>query len=172
MIKTNVKQLSIYKNILKKSGLLIYILIFFSLVLFTRCDEHRVYEDIVSIENACLHQDSLLIFKPFIEDTVNAHDMYISIRHDGAYAYQNIIFFIEVTSPLGMTLKDTLNYDLADDKGKWKVRRSAGLYHQYLLYKRNIRFPVSGIYIIQVRHGMRTECLKYTYNMGLRIEQN
>lgn len=141
-------------------------------LLFAACDANRVYEEGHSLNQAQLHKDSILVFTPSVSDTITAHTIFLSLLHDGDFAFQNVIFFVEVISPLGISIKDTINYDLADDRGKWYVKKTAGLYNHYIPYRRFVRFPVSGDYEIRIQQGMRVDQLKHIHHLGVRIESH
>ena len=97
--------------------------------------------------------------------------MYLNVRNTSQYAYQNLFVFLQTTSPAGLSLKDTLECYLADDRGKWLGDGWGDIYDNRFLYKRNVRFPVSGIYTFKLVQGMRANELKYITDVGIRIEK-
>jgi len=78
---------------------------------------------------------------------------------------------VTTTSPDGKKLTDTLQYNLADDKGKRYGKGFGDIRELNLPYKSNIFFPVKGTYQFKIQHGMRVEDLKGVYDLGIRIEK-
>lgn len=111
------------------------------------------------------------VFKVNINDTLNSNNLFLTIRTGPEYPFRNIFLFVTATSPDGKKLTDTLQYYLADDKGKWYGKGFGNLKELKLPYKSNVFFPVSGEYLFKIQHGMRTEELSGVYDIGLRIEK-
>jgi gliding motility-associated lipoprotein GldH len=78
---------------------------------------------------------------------------------------------VSVTSPDGKTIGDTLEYFLADEKGKWHGKGFGDIKELSMPFKSNVYFPVRGRYTITVQHGMRVVDLPGVYDLGLRIEK-
>ena len=112
------------------------------------------------------------MFHVDIVDTISSHNIYLNVRNTSQYAYQNLFVFLQTTSPTGLSLRDTLECYLADDRGKWLGSGWGDIYYNRFIYKRNIRFPVSGNYTFKVIQGMRSNQLKYITDVGIRIEKS
>ena len=56
--------------------------------------------------------------------------------------FRNIYLFVTTTSPDGKTITDTLQYNLADEKGKWYGKGFGDIHELNLPYKSNVYFPV------------------------------
>lgn len=106
-----------------------------------------------------------------ITDTLNSNNVLFTIRTGTSYPFRNIYFFVTTTSPDGNTVTDTLQYYLADEKGKWYGKGFGDIHELNLPYKSNVYFPVKGTYQFKIQHGMRVEDLKGVYDFGLRIER-
>jgi len=152
----------------KQFLLLIFLLSILSLV---SCDKNRVFETNIEMPSYIWNKDSVLIFHVDIIDTISSNNMYLNVRNTSQYAYQNLFVFLQTTSPAGLSLKDTLECYLADDRGKWLGDGWGDIYDNRFLYKRNVRFPVSGIYTFKLVQGMRANELKYITDVGIRIEK-
>ncbi|HRW62285.1 MAG TPA: gliding motility lipoprotein GldH, partial [Bacteroidales bacterium] len=100
----------------KQFLLLIFLLSILSLV---SCDKNRVFETNIEMPSYIWNKDSVLIFHVDIIDTISSNNMYLNVRNTSQYAYQNLFVFLQTTSPAGLSLKDTLECYLADDRGKW-----------------------------------------------------
>ena len=106
-----------------------------------------------------------------VTDTINSFDISFSIRTGSSYPFRNIYFFVTTTSPDGRSLGDTLQYNLADQKGKRFGKGFGDIRELSLPYKLNVYFPARGTYVVRVQHGMRKEDLEGVYDLGLRIDR-
>ncbi|HKL08835.1 MAG TPA: gliding motility lipoprotein GldH [Bacteroidales bacterium] len=151
----------------KRNSLILLVGIF----MFFSCDSNRVYEKNRKISDLKWKLTDTIIFEVPIEDTINPHNIYFNVRNSSKYSMQNLYVFIHTKAPNGVTLTDTFECYLADEKGKWTGSGWGDLYDNQFIYKRNIRFPVSGIYTFKYVHGMRNETLQYISDVGIRIEK-
>lgn len=147
------------------------VLILGAIILFFSCDPNQVYEKNVELTDLKWHKDSVIIFKVDVQDTLSAHNVYINIRNTSQYQMQNLFLFIKATSPNGTVLRDTFECYLADERGKWTGSGWGDIYDNQFIYKRNVRFPLSGTYTFEYVQAMRTEELKYISDLGLRVEK-
>jgi gliding motility-associated lipoprotein GldH len=110
-------------------------------------------------------------FEVSINDTVSFNNITFSIRTGSSYPFRNLWLFITTTAPNGNSLTDTLEYKLADEKGNWYGKGFGDIHELDLPYRQNVFFPVKGMYVFRIRHGMRAENLKGVYDIGLRVEK-
>lgn len=93
--------------------------------------------------------------------------MIIYMRHTERYPYQNMWLFV------GDSLHtDTIEFYLADDRGQWLGDRNHGFIEMPVLLEENKHFPDTGIYHMQIRHGMRDSVLRGVTDIGLEIRSN
>ena len=52
--------------------------------------------------------------------------------------FRNIYLFVTTTSPDGKSITDTLQYNLADEKGKWYGKGFGDIHELKLPYKSNV----------------------------------
>ena len=142
------------------------------ILLFSSCDQNRVYEKNIDIPDGIWKWDNVLEFDVDITDTISSHDLRINVRHTSYYQYQNIFFFITTTAPSGASIKDTFECVLADEKGKWFGSGLGDIWDYQVLYKVKVRFPFSGTYIFKVEQAMRKENLPFVMDVGLRVEKS
>jgi gliding motility-associated lipoprotein GldH len=140
------------------------------LLFFEGCDNTGIYRQNFKVSDELWNQDEIMVFTPNITDTVNGFDICFTIRHTNYYPLSNIILFVTITSPDNQEVTDTLNYLLADKKGKWKGSGLGDIYDLSLPYKQNIRFPQQGIYTFEVIHGMRKNPLPGVIDVGMSIK--
>jgi gliding motility-associated lipoprotein GldH len=149
----------------------ILILLFVALSSFYACNNDVSYTDAVTIPGKEWNFNNVLVFTPLIKDTVISNNIFFTIRTGTSYPYRNIYLFVTTTSPGGKSITDTLQYILADEKGKWYGKGFGDIHELDLPYKTNVFFPSKGTYSFKIQHGMRAENLKGVYDFGLRIEK-
>jgi gliding motility-associated lipoprotein GldH len=135
------------------------------------CNNNVIFTDSVSMAKEEWTLDNIPVFLPSIKDTLSSNNIFFTLRTGSSYPFRNIYLFVSTSSPSGKTITDTLQFMLADEKGKWYGKGSGDIHEMRLLYKPNVYFPLNGIYSFKVSHGMRSETLKGVYDIGLRIEK-
>ena len=148
----------------------VVIILTFSLLLLS-CNSSVVYtKSQVMPDNTWTLMD-IATFKVPITDTINSNNVFFTIRNGSAFPFRNIYLFVTTLSPDGKTITDTLQYNIADEKGKWYGKGFGDVHELNLPYKSNVYFPMKGTYEFKIQHGMRIENLKGVYDIGLRIEK-
>jgi gliding motility-associated lipoprotein GldH len=147
----------------------ILILTFFLLLL--SCNSNVIYTNSQAMAEETWKLMDIPTFNVPITDTLNSNNVIFTIRNGSSYPFQNIYLFVTTTSPDGKKITDTLQYNLADEKGKWFGRGFGDIHELNLPYKSNVYFPLKGAYVFKIQHGMRIENLKGIYDFGLRIEK-
>lgn len=136
------------------------------------CNNFSVFSDYKTIQNASWHKDSVLTFQVPVSDTLQNHNLFISVRNDINYKYSNLWLFVEINQPgENKAVIDTFEITLADERGKWLGEGFGGVKNYESLYKTNVYFPASGKYEINIKQGMRGERLKGITEIGLRVEK-
>jgi len=155
------------KGINKHSSVLILI----SLLLLSSCNSNVIFSDSKMMKEKTWYLTDIPSFKVQVTDTINSNNVIFIIRTGSSYPFRNIYLFVTTTSPDGKRITDTLQYDLADEKGNWSGKGFGDIHELNLTYKSNVYFPVKGIYQFNIQHGMRIEDLKGVYDIGLRVEK-
>jgi gliding motility-associated lipoprotein GldH len=156
---------------MKRNNFVQYLFLLITLFAFFSCDKNQVYEKNIEIPGLSWNKDSVVRFSVNIQDTISPHNIYVNVRNTSQYEMQNLFLFIKTTSPTGLTLRDTFECYLADERGKWLGSGWGDIYSNQFIYKKNIRFPVSGVYTFEYTQAMRTDDLRYISDIGLRIEK-
>ncbi len=81
--------------------------------------------------------------------------MFINVRNDETFPYNNLFLIAELNFPDGNTVTDTLEYEMAQPDGTWLGKGYGSLKESKLWYKENIVFPNTGVYTLRVSHAMR-----------------
>ena len=148
-----------------------FVLIMTFLLLLLSCKSRVVYTNSMAMAEETWKLTDISDFKVLITDTVNSNNVLFTIRNGSSYPFRNIFLFVTTTSPDGKKITDTLQYNLADEKGKWFGKGFGDIHELNLPYKSNVFFPMKGSYEFKIQHGMRVENLKGVYDFGLRIEK-
>jgi gliding motility-associated lipoprotein GldH len=144
--------------------------IFLSVLLYS-CNNNVQYTDSVTMPDEEWRLENVPSFETDIKDTLSSNNIFFTLRTGTSYPFRNIYLFVSTTSPAGKTITDTLQYMLADEKGKWYGKGFGDVHELNLPFKTSVYFPAKGIYSFKIRHGMRTETLTGVYDIGLRIEK-
>jgi gliding motility-associated lipoprotein GldH len=136
------------------------------------CNNPSVFYEYKTIPKAGWNRDSLLLFELPVKDTFQDHNLFINVRNDINYKYSNLWLFIDIKQPGDtVAVRDTFEVTLADPTGKWLGTGFGGVKTNEILYRKNVYFPVSGIYEIQIQHGMRGKVLENITDVGVRVEK-
>ena len=140
------------------------------LLLFS-CNSRDVYMQYVHVDKGNWHKDSVIKFDIAITDTVSHYNLYVNIRNRSEYPFQNMWLFVETFNPDSAVTRDTIEFYLADNKGKWLGTGVGAAYEMPVLYRQNLQFSQKGIYNFSVFHGMRDTVLKGINDVGMRLEK-
>jgi gliding motility-associated lipoprotein GldH len=149
-----------------------FILILTFLILLFSCNSKVVYTNSQTMAEETWKLLDIPTFKVPITDTLNRNNVFFTIRNGSSFPFRNIFLFVTTISPDGRKITDTLQYNLADEKGKWYGKGFGEIHELNLPYKSNVYFPLKGIYEFKIQHGMRIENLKGVYDFGLKIEKH
>jgi gliding motility-associated lipoprotein GldH len=150
-------------NKISVSGLLILTF------LISSCDKNVVFTDSIAIPENTWSLTNIPSFIVPVNDTLNSTNIFFTIRTGTSYPFRNIYLFVTTTSPAGKSITDTLQYNLADEKGVWYGKGFGDIHELNLPYRTNVFFPSKGTYQFKIQHGMRIEELKGVYDIGVRI---
>lgn len=156
---------------MKKPGFqILYFLVI--VVLLFACNKGGLFNEYKTIPKAVWNRDSLVIFQIPVTDTVQRHDLFLGVRNDINYKYSNLWLFIEIVQPGDSTaVKDTFEFTLADQTGKWLGSGFGGVKTNEVLFRSNVYFPVAGQYNVKIQHGMRGKLLEGITDIGFRVER-
>ena len=130
----------------------------------TSCRNDIVYSQFSSSPSGEWHVDSVAQFEYSIVDPESDYRMLVYLRHTESYPYQNMWLFVDNNHH-----RDTIEFYLADDRGRWLGNGGLKLYEMPVLFAQNYHFPDSGMCCFTIRHGMREERLRGVSDVGLII---
>ena len=145
----------------------------FTLIVFViilqACSQNVYYESRLDIPENNWESDKEAVFDFNINDSLQIYDLLITVSNTNDYRYSNLWLFVGTRAIDGHIANDTLEYILADEKGKWFGEKSGDIWFNQLMYKSKIRFPKTGKYSIEVIQGMRDENLKGIKQVGIKL---
>ena len=94
--------------------------------------------------------------------------LYLTLRHNGDYAYRNLWLFVSYTGADGEQKTDTVNCELADEFGRWSGGGWGSYYQQELLLDDCFRF-VGKEQVVTIQQAMRDDRIRGISDIGIRI---
>ncbi len=142
------------------------------------CTNNTIYSKYKAIENNKWHKDSIMSFKVNITDTLNKNAVYINLRNDKDYGFNNIFLIVSVNYPNNTKIVDTLAYKMTDEKGRFLGTGFTDIKENKLEFKDQIVFPNSGEYVFKIQQAMRkngeefgVDALEGITDVGIEIEK-
>ncbi len=133
--------------------------------LLTSCRHDIVYSDFVAIPSSEWDENQLPEFAFNIADREAAYDILLYVRHTERYPYQNMWLFVRGNRQY----MDTVEFYLADDRGRWLGDKHHGFIEMPVLLEENYHFPDTGRYYFTVQHGMRDSLLRGVTDVGIEV---
>lgn len=146
------------------------------LFLAASCDKKRVFDDYKAFEGTW-NKDSIVSFQFEQNDTVSPYNMFLNIRNNNDYPFNNIFLIVNMEQPDGVTVSDTLEYMMANPDGSLLGSGFSDVKESKLWYKENQRFPKPGKYTVNIQQAVRkagnipgVEELEGVTEVGFRVE--
>lgn len=137
----------------------------------TSCGSDVIFSGHENMPPEGWNRNNAVTFKAEINDTITPSSIDISIRTGSTYPYRNLFLFVSTFAPNGIRIVDTLEYNLADSRGKRLGRGTGDIRELDLSLRKNVYFPQAGPYLIRVEHAMRTDTLEGVYDVGLIVRR-
>lgn len=116
--------------------------------------------------------DSAIVFYAPIPDTTLSYDVLLLVRHTQQYKYQNMWLFVdEKQTSTAIVTHDTIEFYLADDRGRWLGNGYGNIREMPVLYGQNITFKTDTI-MLSVVQAMREQTLHGVSEIGLKIVEH
>lgn len=142
---------------------------------FFSCDKKRVFDEYKSVGSAW-HKDSTVTFNLFDLDSTKRYNLFLNIRDNNNYKFNNLFLIVALETPSGFTKVDTLEYQMAEPDGTLLGNGFSDIKESKLFYKENVRFR--GNYKVHISQVVResgkvpgVEALEGITEVGLRIEK-
>jgi len=138
------------------------------------CDTIDLYERMDTIPGHQWRTDYKPRFTIKLQDTAADHQLYITLRHNERYNYNNIWLNLYAQAPDGSREKFTLELPLAHPEKGWLGSGMDDLYDHRVpvtLDPQRFRFSRAGEYVFTLEHIMREDPLLHILNVGVRLEK-
>jgi gliding motility-associated lipoprotein GldH len=139
------------------------------------CDKKRVFDEYKTVGSAW-NKDSIVSWTLPQVDTTKAYNLYVNLRSNDDYPFNNLFLIVALDQPGGITKVDTLEYEMADEDGNLLGDGFTDIKESRLVYKEHAKFK-KGQYKIHIRHAVRetgkvsgVKTLKGISDVGFRIE--
>lgn len=147
---------------------------------FVSCDGNRVFDEYQSVPDQW-NKNTLITFTFKAPDTINPYNLYINLRNNNDYKYNNLFLIASIKYPHGKVEKDTLEYKMAQANGAFLGTGFSDVKENKLWYKgyeTPFVFSENGEYEVTIQQAMResgkvrgVENLEGITDVGFRIEQ-
>ena len=140
--------------------------------LLASCDSERVIDEYTAIPNRKWETAFQPTFTLEVKDTTQLYNVFLNLRNEGTYAYNNLWINMKMQSPGGKKATDKLNLTIADPTGKWLGKGLGDLYDCRIPLYPRIKFPEIGNYTFTIEQFMRINPLEGISDIGIRIEKS
>ncbi|WP_318311157.1 gliding motility lipoprotein GldH [Flagellimonas crocea] len=154
------------------------LLLLVAVLVLSSCNDLLVYSEYKPIKEGNWQMDEAVDFQFSELDSTQTYNMFINIRNDETFPFSNLFLITELEYPSGNTVKDTLEYRMAEPSGEWLGKGFGSTKENKLWFKENIDFPNSGVYNVKISHAMRKNgdveglhILEGVTDVGLEIEK-
>lgn len=152
------------------------LLLLLAIFAMSSCDKKRVFDEYESVGREW-HKDSIVTFNLPEMDSVKNYNLFVNIRNNNDYPFNNIFLIVALDLPNGVTKVDTLEYMMAAPDGTLLGEGFSDYKVNKLFYKENAVFKPAGKYQVSIEQAVRqngkitgVEALKGISEVGFRIE--
>ena len=144
--------------------------------LLISCDKKRVFDEYQSVGSAWNMKKEVIFELPKI-DTLKKYNLFINLRANDDYKFNNLFLIVSMEQPNGLTKVDTLEYEMADVDGALLGDGFSDIKESKLYYKENLKFKASENNKIHIKHAVRqtgkivgVQDLEGITEVGFRVE--
>ncbi len=161
-----------FKNPILQKSVFVFL---FTLFLFVACTPIDLYERVVTIPKQAWQSSFRPSFTFHISDTTAPYQLFLILRHNNQYNYNNIWINLYRKGPDGKESKVPYELPLATNERGWLATGMDDLYeHRIPLTppaNDTFYFNKPGAYTFTIEQIMREDPLENMMNVGLRIEK-
>lgn len=161
---------------MKRKILLNSVILFLVASTLVSCDKTQVFDQYKTFDEGW-HKDSIVSFDFEQEVSKKPLNMFVNIRNNDDYEFNNLFLIIKLEQPKGKIKIDTLEYQMANPDGTLMGEGFSDIKESKLWYKENFSFPEKGKYKVSIQQALRqngkvkgVEVLQGVTEIGFRIE--
>jgi gliding motility-associated lipoprotein GldH len=132
-----------------------FIITILALILLSSCDEKTLKTRQFTFPSLGWPINDAVTFDFEVPDTTSTYNVFLNMRNNHEYAFDNLWVVGELQYPNGKVVTDTLQYKMAAPDGSFLGKATGGVFENKLWYQEGVRFRESGTYKLQLRHVMR-----------------
>ena len=114
-----------------------------ALFLMFSCTDKTDFNTYKSVATEGWKANEKVMFEFDVKDTISPKNLFINIRNNSEYAYSNLYIITELIFPNETTIIDTLQYEMADETGRFLGNGLTEIKENKLFYKENKTFLIS-----------------------------
>jgi len=144
--------------------------------LIISCDKKRVFDEYQSVGSAWNMKKEVVFELPKM-DTLKKYNLFINLRANDDYKFNNLFLIVSLEQPNGLTKVDTLEYEMADVDGTLLGEGFSDIKESKLYYKESVKFKASENNKIHIKQAVRktgkivgVEDLEGITEVGFRVE--
>ncbi len=152
------------------------LLLFAIAVALVSCDKKRVFDEYHAVGKSW-DKDSVVRFELPKLDTKKQYNLFLNIRDNSDYPYNNLFVIVSMEGPDKVTKVDTLEYQMANPDGSLLGDGFTDVKDNKLVYKEKMTFK-DGLYKVHIRQAVRqtgkvvgVQKLDGITEVGFRIEK-
>ncbi len=139
---------------------ILFVLIF--TVIFLGCNDNIIYREFINLGNSwSLNKKARFTIDKTFFNIENEYDIYIHLRNNNEYQYNNIFLIGSIKDSINIIEKDTLEYTMADSEGRWLGKGFLSLKESKLWWKSNFRFPEVNTLTFEIQQATRKNGSQY-----------
>ncbi len=143
---------------------------FLSLCIVSACTSIDLYEKNVAIPKHKWNNSYKPVFTFAIKDTNTAYQLFLILRHNEKYNYNNLWINLYSQPPGDTAHKTNFELPLATNEKGWLGSSMDDIYEHRIKLTDPIRMK-AGEYSFKIEHIMREDPLLNVLNIGLRVEK-
>ena len=141
------------------------------LLLIASCSTLDVYEKTAFFPAHQWKSSEKCNFSFNIQDTLALYNIFVIIRHEDAYHFNNIWLNIATQAPGDSIRNQQVSVQLADNKKGWLGTGMDDIFDHRVRITRSPVKLKKGIYSFALQQNMLEEPLQYILNAGIRVEK-
>ena len=139
------------------------------------CDKNQVFDEYKEFDGTW-KKNKKATFTFEQKDTTAVYNMFLNVRNNNEYPYNNLFLIVSLNQPDGKVLVDTLEYQMANPDGTLLGTGFSDIKESKLYFKEGVKFR--GKYKVHIRQAVResgkipgVQALEGITDVGFRIEQ-
>lgn len=143
-----------------------------AIVLLSACRQIDLHESHATFKNFEWYENAPATGKFRITDTTAAYRLFVVLRHQDAYPFNNIWLNMGINAPGDTARLQRIEVPLGSDATGWYGAGMGNIWEtRYELTTGPQRFRKPGVYQYRLGHIMRVNPLPHVMSVGLRVEK-